>query len=57
MTTCPKCGSKNIIGPKFVQNMFGQALRYECAQCGYVTHGKTVEQEQRERDEVEAEQR
>lgn len=48
MSECPKCGGDKIIGPKFVSAYGVEHLRYDCFQCGYWRHEKTIEQKRRE---------
>lgn len=45
MVTCPKCGGNKILGPKYISEYGRESLRYTCYQCGFVTHGPTVEQQ------------
>lgn len=37
MISCPKCGSGNIVGPKYEHGKFSELLRYVCGRCGYQT--------------------
>ena len=40
MLSCPKCSSRNIIGPFFRRDNFGhESLVYRCGGCGYTKHG------------------
>ena len=40
MLSCPKCSSRDIIGPFFRRNNFGhESLVYRCGRCGYTEYG------------------
>ena len=57
MTTCPKCGARKIVGPKYERaGVWGQTerLRYRCLSCGYSMTTPTLDQQDRERRGMDA---
>lgn len=51
MMSCPKCGSNEIRGPRYVHGIGErEALEYWCGRCGYVEKRPTLDQ--RRQDEV-----
>lgn len=44
MDSCPKCGSGDIIGPRYGRGAYGgEHLRYECRRCGYHSLKNTLD--------------
>lgn len=47
MDSCPKCGCTRISGPRYTKDFLGrERLFYNCARCGYVKYGPTLDQKQ-----------